>query len=133
MGGSIMSLDEVRRKTGIMPAEPIEKVDAMVELLKQDDTLAKKAKEVLCKYKEFDVNIYSKGSASITAAAAIKIASILLGREPITLVELRKNFGISEESVGSRYNTIAESLNLYTGHPLTIGGGRGRRYLTQTW
>jgi len=111
----IKYLAEVRRKTGIRPAEPIEKVDAMVKLLKRDVALIKDAKEILSHYKDTDTKAYFKGSPSVTAATAIRIASLMRysDHKPVPVKEIIDNFNITQVAISSRYHEIAESLNLY--------------------
>lgn len=123
-------LAEVRRKTGILPAEPIEKVDAMVKLLKRGDNLSNRAKEILSAYKDRDSKAYFKGSPSVTAATAIRIASILLfdfNNDVITPQEIRNNFNITPSAINSKYHEMAQTLNLYD--VLPERRGEAKRYL----
>ncbi len=112
-------LAEVRRKTGIMQPEPLEKVDAMVKLLiansKYSSTKAsevsEKAKHILRDYKTRCINDYTRGSPSITTAAAVKIAGVLVG-SLFKEVDFEKNLGIHAASLYKKLDDIAYKLNL---------------------
>lgn len=62
--------------------EAIDRVDAICELINRGKNVSMKAKEILEEYREKYWKDYYGKAPSITAAAAIYIASILCG-EPI--------------------------------------------------
>jgi len=103
-------LRRARKKTGIMPnLEAIDRVDAICELINKGKNVSRKAKEILKKYKEKYPSDYYGKAPSITAAAAVYIASKLCG-EPISQDELREYLGITTLSIRNRYRDIAEKL-----------------------
>ncbi len=115
------SLSAARKKMGVERLEPIDKVDAMVNLLNTNasnpyadtaiDALKVKAKGILTQYKEKFQNEYYRGSPSVTAAAAVKLASDSSGNL-FTEIDIRSTLGISDSSMRDKKLRIKDDLKM---------------------
>ena len=103
-------LKRARKKTGIKPnIEAINWVDSICGEINRGENVARTAKEILEKYKEKYPEDYYGKIPSITAAAAVYMACRSCN-EQISQYDLRKQLGITDQTIRKRYREISEKL-----------------------